>query len=338
MAKFIGVKKIVFTLAVVMLISLVGGVTGGVLFANTTGSPSVAPVSPAPAQDDPPEENGPPIIISYPDVLLLDAGDSWTYSVQATDPEGDGLSYRVAGPGGMVSSGVGWLSWKPTGSDVGLHNVTVTVSDTAGNAFTQNIQLNVKSFTGKPQTTLSKPTNIQFGHTDGVLVADLDTEIRIVHPDTGNLLWGQIVSIPSLQVGEIENANLNARNFIYQAREKLTNIFTGYPLFMADLEVMNARALAADDGTVLAVPLTLSVAVEVRALGSYTNLVEKALTTFPRPDATILASTRMNLELAGLPFTDLDPSIVTFSDLLTDIETQVIATFADNPGIPLEVE
>jgi RHS repeat-associated protein len=72
--------------------------------------------------------NGAPAIVSSP-VFVADVGSAYSYDVDATDPDGDGLSYQlIAGPDGMLmdaESGV--LSW--SSPVLGTHNVVVGAYD-----------------------------------------------------------------------------------------------------------------------------------------------------------------------------------------------------------------
>ena len=75
--------------------------------------------------------NGPPEITSTPGVNAT-AREAYSYDVTATDPDGDTLVYSLTtSPTGMsISSSSGLISWTPTESQVGIHNITVDVSDT----------------------------------------------------------------------------------------------------------------------------------------------------------------------------------------------------------------
>ena len=72
--------------------------------------------------------NGAPAIVSSP-VYIADVGSAYSYDVEATDPDGDDLSYQlIAGPDGMtLVPETGVVSW----SDpvLGTHNVVVGASD-----------------------------------------------------------------------------------------------------------------------------------------------------------------------------------------------------------------
>ena len=82
--------------------------------------------------------NQPPVITSQPPASAT-AGRPYVYQVQATDPDGDSLTFGLrAAPAGMVIDPVsGQVSWVPTASQVGQAPFTVVVSDGRGNLVTQ---------------------------------------------------------------------------------------------------------------------------------------------------------------------------------------------------------
>jgi hypothetical protein len=74
--------------------------------------------------------NGAPVITSIP-VTTATERAQYTYDVEATDPDGDTLIFSLmTNPSGMsISSSSGIISWTPTIDQLGVHNVTVNVSD-----------------------------------------------------------------------------------------------------------------------------------------------------------------------------------------------------------------
>ncbi|SNB46427.1 DUF2341 domain-containing protein [Geobacter sp. DSM 9736] len=74
-------------------------------------------------------ENHQPAITSLP-ITTASEGIVYSYQVTASDFDGDGLSFALAGaPAGMTVSGNGLISWAPTGLQVGENPVTLTASD-----------------------------------------------------------------------------------------------------------------------------------------------------------------------------------------------------------------
>ncbi len=79
--------------------------------------------------------NAAPIITSNP-VQTAVAGAPYAYDVFATDPDGDPLGYELTeAPAGMTIDNLGRIRWTP--GVLGLHDVTVTVTDDRGLSATQ---------------------------------------------------------------------------------------------------------------------------------------------------------------------------------------------------------
>ena len=74
--------------------------------------------------------NSSPVIESDP-VATTKEGAIYTYDVEATDPNGDTLTYSLTvSPTGMtINSITGVINWTPTGSQIGENEVSVEVSD-----------------------------------------------------------------------------------------------------------------------------------------------------------------------------------------------------------------
>ena len=77
-----------------------------------------------------PAINQPPVINSTPS-LTATVGVKYTYTITATDPEEDVLTYSLTTkPSGMaIDPATGVISWKPTFAQVGNNPVAVVVSD-----------------------------------------------------------------------------------------------------------------------------------------------------------------------------------------------------------------
>ena len=89
------------------------------------------------------DENGAPQITSTP-VTEVDMGDVYTYTVTATDPEGDAITFEVNGPSGMgINAQTGVITWATDSGDEGAHEVTVTARDVHGDFATQSFTIQV---------------------------------------------------------------------------------------------------------------------------------------------------------------------------------------------------
>ncbi len=88
--------------------------------------------------------NGPPTITSIP-VTRAAEGSTYSYNVRAIDLEGDTLTFSlITSPSGMsISSSSGLISWTPLISQLGINDVTVSVSDDGNLTDSQSFQINV---------------------------------------------------------------------------------------------------------------------------------------------------------------------------------------------------
>ena len=91
-------------------------------------------------------QNQAPEITSTP-INLAVVGQLYQYNVNATDIDGDSLTYRLpVAPAGMsIDSLTGLISWQTAETDIGNHQVVVDVSDTSGASVTQTFNINVST-------------------------------------------------------------------------------------------------------------------------------------------------------------------------------------------------
>lgn len=87
----------------------------------------------------------PPTITSSP-VVSGTIGVSYSYDVEATDPESDPLVYSLttAPAGASINALTGLISWDPTGADIGNHDFTVRVQDPGGAFDEQSFMVDVR--------------------------------------------------------------------------------------------------------------------------------------------------------------------------------------------------
>lgn len=118
-----------------------------------------------------PEPNNDPTIISTP-ITTASVGITYTYNVDATDTDGDILTYTLTNPPTdmTINSSTGLISWTPT--EEGDYSVTVKVSD------------------GKSTDTQSFTITVSLGATTSKRVVMFElfespacTRCRAVHPD-----------------------------------------------------------------------------------------------------------------------------------------------------------
>jgi RHS repeat-associated protein len=86
--------------------------------------------------------NVPPVITSIPPTQAA-VGSTYQYAAQATDADGDPLSYALTiAPAGMtIDAGTGAILWTPDMTEVGPQNVAVQVDDGQGGVATQTYQV-----------------------------------------------------------------------------------------------------------------------------------------------------------------------------------------------------
>jgi RHS repeat-associated protein len=128
--------------------------------------------------------NNAPVINSTA-VTTATPGSAYSYDVVATDVDGDRLTYtldQVSLNKGMTIDALGRLRWTPTTSNVGTHNIVLTVSDGNGGTKQQTYNLVVAGDTVAPkvsliatydQVNLGESVTFQARATDNVKVAGL---------------------------------------------------------------------------------------------------------------------------------------------------------------------
>ncbi len=107
--------------------------------------------------DEPLPENRPPVFTSDP-VLQVEQGLRYRYNASAYDPDRDTLSYDLlVRPEGMaVVASTGVVVWQPRTEQVGVHDVTLRVSDGRGGVDLQSFQITVSPANSVPVIT-SRP-------------------------------------------------------------------------------------------------------------------------------------------------------------------------------------
>ncbi|MBI3467961.1 MAG: tandem-95 repeat protein [Planctomycetes bacterium] len=154
--------------------------------------------------------NVPPAFNSVPKIEAI-AGREYAYAATATDPDGDSLTFKlIAGPSGMtINDQTGLLSWTPSTSDVGNHDVTVQVSDGRGGTAQQHWVLSVITAPpNRPPVINSTPDltatiNAEYAYDVDALDPDFDPieyavldgpEGMTIDPATGLITWTPTVA------------------------------------------------------------------------------------------------------------------------------------------------
>ncbi|MFH0978178.1 MAG: putative Ig domain-containing protein [Candidatus Woesearchaeota archaeon] len=122
--------------------------------------------------------NDAPIITSIP-MLVAVQGSNYKYMVLAFDPDQDNLSYSLGtAPATMqIDSKTGLINWTPANDDVGLHNITVFVSDYNSSAM-QSFVLTVLNVNDAPRIVsapvLSATQGVSYSYQ--VIASDIDND------------------------------------------------------------------------------------------------------------------------------------------------------------------
>jgi YD repeat-containing protein len=110
------------------------------------------------------DQNSRPRFTTQPTVNAVN-GRLYRYDADAADPDGDNLTYALSNqPTGMtVDQTTGLVQWVPGATQLGAHDVTLTVSDGRGGLDTRSFTINVAPF-NRPPIIDSHPS--QFGLLD----------------------------------------------------------------------------------------------------------------------------------------------------------------------------
>jgi RHS repeat-associated protein len=127
-------------------------------------------------------------VISSPPVTGAIPAALYGYDVQASDADGDPLTYRLdTGPQGMTLDAQGRLRWSPAAADAGPHPVALTVSDGLGGAVSQTFTVTVGPDTEAPRVSVQvspnpvnvgAPATVVVSATDNVGVQTLDLTVN----------------------------------------------------------------------------------------------------------------------------------------------------------------
>ncbi|MBE3036968.1 MAG: putative Ig domain-containing protein, partial [Candidatus Atribacteria bacterium] len=111
--------------------------------------------------------NSPPLIISEP-IITAAENNQYSYQLEAKDPDGDSLTYLlILSPEGMsINSENGLLTWTPTNNQVGIHQITVEISD-GKHSVTQRFEIEVSNVNNPPQIFSYFPNSLNIGVNEG---------------------------------------------------------------------------------------------------------------------------------------------------------------------------
>jgi uncharacterized protein YfaP (DUF2135 family) len=111
--------------------------------------------------------NQPPVIISEP-IMTATEDQLYSYQVEASDPNGDILTYSfiIKSEGVSIDSESGLISWTPVNSQVGIHQVIVEISD-GKHSVTQKFEIEVFNVNDPPQIFSYLPNNLNVRVNEG---------------------------------------------------------------------------------------------------------------------------------------------------------------------------
>lgn len=138
--------------------------------------------------------NQPPTILSTPPLVAF-VGDTWTYDVQAFDPDAQKIAYALAtAPAGMtIDLTTGVAAWTP--STPGSELVAITATDLGGATGNQVFTLTVAPPNGAPTITSTPPAGALAG-ASSVYAA------HAVDPDGHALTWALLEAPAGMSVGK----------------------------------------------------------------------------------------------------------------------------------------
>jgi large repetitive protein len=129
--------------------------------------------------------NGQPVILSTTPPTDAVPGITYHYDIQATDPDGDSLTYSLDSASkakGIKLDDRGRLTWTPTLSQLGTHSILLTVTDGISGEVTQSYNLKVAADTTAPKVIINRSqastnkgeqVSFQVSATDNVGIANL---------------------------------------------------------------------------------------------------------------------------------------------------------------------
>ncbi|MGK7884827.1 MAG: putative Ig domain-containing protein, partial [Crocosphaera sp.] len=173
--------------------------------------------------------NQAPVWVSEPE-REIKVNHSYNYQLQATDPDGDSLTYKLlASPQGLILDETSQtLIWTPTEEQIGNHNIILEVRDGQGGSSQQSYTLGVfQDIPNRPPLITSTPEVDGFVNTKydyQVMASDLDGDELSYHliPSENQLTIpdGMTINETSGLIEWTPNVNqLGQHNFLVEVRD-----------------------------------------------------------------------------------------------------------------------
>jgi Putative Ig domain/Bacterial Ig domain len=198
--------------------------------------------------------NIPSAIVSNP-VTRAALNQLYTYTVIATDPENDPLTFSLGRkPGGMTIDSNGTIRWTPQASQIGSQQVEVFARDTQGAITSQNytIEVGATAINTAPSITSTPVYLAAVGspYSYQVVATDSDAGDRLTYqllsvpagvmgisidPTTGLLTWANpVAGNYKIVVGAVDAAGLGAaQGFNLTARVNNAPVIRSTPVLTA---------------------------------------------------------------------------------------------------------
>jgi hypothetical protein len=143
--------------------------------------------------------DGAPTILSTPPGSVA-LGTIYDYQVVASDPDGDPLTYHLdattSPPAGLsLDPSTGFMTWKPTSTDLGPHSFGIYVDDGRGGTYPQTVSIDVT-----PGSTLTGPLITSSAWLTGVVGQLYSYDATATDPDTNVLAWTLLQATDGLSV------------------------------------------------------------------------------------------------------------------------------------------
>jgi large repetitive protein len=108
------------------------------------------------------KDNHSPVINSTPTTQIV-VGNTYRYDLNVSDIDGDKLTYQLDNASQILGISLdqnGRLTWKPNSSQLGNHQLNLTVTDVIGTTATQTYNLEILADNTAPVINLIRSTNI----------------------------------------------------------------------------------------------------------------------------------------------------------------------------------
>jgi hypothetical protein len=182
--------------------------------------------------------NEPPSITSVP-VTTTNEDDNYSYTITATDNDGDPLTYSAPVKPSWLSfsSSTHILSGKPTNSEVGIHNVTLRVTD-GKDPVDQSFQLTVVNVNDLPVITSTPITSVDVNtaYLYEFTAADVDVGDILTYSALSKPAWLNFSSdeIKGILYGTPLAAQIGPNSVILKVSDGKADILQGFTIMVND--------------------------------------------------------------------------------------------------------